>query len=340
MLKDIDYLKLKTELGKIYNSASIEDKTEIAYHYGNFGFNAIAVKYLREINADPWHIDKHLNQLDSIYNDYPASIRDYSTDFTTDHDLSKIKSFQILCKNYDNHNREAGLYIHLIPYIEVLRTKYNIETVYFDCNPRLSEFFAKYFPHIKIGRHSTVVSMLDVIEEVTSLGGPALLRAEIKKISQRIRGNITPQYVGINWFANTLLERYRSIPIGTLINTLGNHSTDYKVMSLQYNDPAEEIDIYNRYSKNKITEVFYNDINTPILDIVEAVAKCKMFVGIQSEACVIAFSLMGIPTIVTASSPLMYWYFENQLNPYIKCARMRFAGDYDHVIKTINKHLS
>lgn len=339
MLKDVDYLVLRDELSQIYTSPKIDDKIEVAYHYGNFGFNSIAIKYLREVGADPWHINRHLNQMDSVYNDYPSSIRDYSQEFTTNHDLSKLKTFQILCKNYDNHNREAGLYIHLLPYIEVLRTKYGIETVYFDCNSRLADFFAKYFPHVKIGTADTVVSMHDVINEVTKLGGPSLLRTEIIKISKMIRGNATPEYVGINWFANTLLERYRSIPIGTLINTIGIHKTDYKVMSLQYNDPAEEINIYNRYAKNKITEVFYNDINTSILDIVEAVAKCKMFIGIQSEACVIAFSLLGIPTIVTAGSPLMYWYFENQLNPYIKCARMRFAGDQDWVTRTINKFL-
>ena len=339
MIKNIDYLVLRDELDKIYTSDNLNDKIEIAYHYGNFGFNSIAVKNLREIKADSAHINRHLNQLDSLYNDHPASIGDYTAEFTTNQDISKLKSFQILCKNYDNHNREAGLYIHLIPYIEVLRTKYGIETVYFDCNPRLADLFAKYFPYIKIGTAPTVVSMHDVINEVTKLGGSALLRAEILKISKQIRGNIKPEFVGINWFANTILERYRSIPIGTLINTIGNHRINYSVMSMQYNDPQEEIDIYNRYSKNKITEVFYNDRSTTILDIVEAVAKCKLFVGIQSEACVIAFSLFGIPTIVTASSPLMYWYFENQLNPFIKCARMRFTGDYEYTTKTITKFL-
>jgi hypothetical protein len=143
--------------------------------------------------------------------------------------------------------------------------------------------------------------------------------------------------LGINWFANNIYDRYRSIPIGTLINTVGNHPKDLGVMSLQYNDPSIEIDIYNKYSKNKIVEVFNNDINTTPVEILNAVAQCYCVVGIQSEPIMMAAWVLGIPTIVTASSPNFYWYFLNQMNPNLHTVQMRFAGDYDYVIKNINK---
>ena len=337
MLKQTDYLKIRDELIRLYNSPDPQDKMELAYHYGNFGYNSLAVKFMQESNMHEFHIQRHLNQLDSIYTDYPAAQGVYNE--AKQQDFSKLQSFQIVCQNYDNHSREAGLYIHLIPYLEVLKSRYDIQTVYFDCNPRLADFFEKYFPYVKIGTAPDTVTMWDIVDHVQNLGGASLLRTQILKISKRIRGNRIPKFVGMNWFCNTLLERYRSLPIGMLINTIGNHKTNFEIKSLQYNDPVIDIEIYNRYSKNKIVGNFYNDIDTPILDIVDAVADCKMFIGVQSEASVIAFSLFAIPTIVSSSCPAMYWYFINQINPYIKPARMRFAGDYEYTTKIINKYL-
>jgi hypothetical protein len=84
-------------------------------------------------------------------------------------------------------------------------------------------------------------------------------------------------------------------------------------------------------------ESFDSYIDTPLIDMVEAVGNCNLFVGIQSEASVIAYSLYGIPTIITAGSPNFYWYFLNGHNPYINIARMRFQGDYEHITNRINK---
>jgi hypothetical protein len=340
MKNQYDYLSLRKDLIEIYNSDNIEDKLKLAYHYGNFGFNSIAAKFLIEANVDKFHINSHLYCLDSYHLEEPLDANIFSKNILTDVDLSKVETIQIVCENYDNHSREIGLYIHLIPYIEILVKKYKIKNIYFDCNPRLHDFLEKYFPHIKIGKHENKVTIFDIVNEVIKLGGSSLLRNSIREISKKfVKPEIEKKYVGINWFANNLLERNRSISIGVLINTVGNSDKNLEIKSLQYNNPELEIETFNRYSKNKISEIFYNDINTSVLDIVDSLVDCKVFVGIQSEASVIAFSLYGIPTIVTSSSSSMYWYFINGLNPYIKCAKMRFQGDYESVAKTIFKFL-
>jgi hypothetical protein len=136
-----------------------------------------------------------------------------------------------------------------------------------------------------------------------------------------------------------MFDRYRSIPMGVLINTIGNTEKNLNIMSLQYNDPKLDIELFNKYSKNKIKEVYHNDINTSLVDTISAVSKCYMYVGIQSEVSTIAFALCGIPTMITASSPNIYWYLLNGLNPYINIAKMRYSGDYEYITDKINKFI-
>lgn len=339
-MEKVDYLKLREELISSYKSENPEDKLKLAYHYGNFGFNSISAKFLSEINYDKFYIDRHLICIDSYYDSDELIQNIFDSKLTKNINFNSFESFQIVFDNYDNHDREIGIYIHLIPYIEIIRKKYKIKNIYINCNSRLTEFFDTYFPHIKIGTNNIKVTQFDIINEVIRLGGTSLIRNSIVEISKKFRKKEhIKKYVGINWFANNILERNRSIPIGILINCVGNSEKNFDVKSLQYNNPKIDIETYNRYSKNKITSVFNNDIDTSVMDIVDSVADCSCFVGIQSEASVIAFSLYGIPTIVTASSPGMYWYFINGLNPFIKCARMRFQGDYESVAKTIYKFL-
>jgi len=341
MIRQFDYKKLQHELLQKYNSENKTDQFEIAYHYGHFGFNAIAAKYLKLADKQVPYADDHLAQLDSFYNTaYPSA--QLRNKFRYNQDFSKLKTFQIVCPYYDDHNRETDMYVFLIPFIQALRTKYsNIETVYFDCkHNRLQDLFKKYFPFIHIGTASIAVSSYDVMDEVKKLGGAALLRAEILKISHLIRGIKQPQFVGINWFSNAIWEKHRSIPIGTLINTVGAHENNLQVMSLQYNNLQTEIDIYNRYAKNKIIQTFDNDINTSVLDMVNAVSQCRLVIGIQSEVLVLACSLLGIPSLVTANSPVMRWYLESQLNPFVQSTVMRFIGDHEYVCTRINKFLS
>jgi hypothetical protein len=282
------------------------------------------------------HTQSHLYQLDSIFNQYSID-RNLDDVKRGNCDFLNTAEYEIVFENYESDPREIGIYIQTLPYIEQLYMQGKIKQVKINCNQRLRELFAKYFPYIEIGTAANKVNYLELMQHIKNTGGAALIRQAIKNISSRININKNPQFIGINWFANNIYDRYRSIPIGTLINTVGNHQKNLSVMSLQYNDPKIEIDIYNSYSKNKILLAFNNDINTTPLEILEAVAQCYCVVGIQSEAIMMSAWLLGIPTIVTASSPSYYWYFLNELNPYLHIAQMRFAGDYDSVIKYINK---
>jgi hypothetical protein len=342
MLKEIDYDILLDELNIIKNSEKKSDLIETAYHYGHFGFNSITADKLIKANVDIKHIEKHLVQLDSIYshsydNNNNLILNDYSNVVRGNYNYQEIDELEIFFPEYENDKREVGIFINLLPYIEIIKNRFNIKTIKIQCSERLKDLFDIYFPYIEIGKSDIKTSQYEVMEYVYFNGGSSTIRNSVKNISKRMRNNKNQIYTGINWFSNNIFDRYRSIPIGTLINTVGNHSVNLKVKNFQYNKPDLEIEIYNRYSKNKIVDSFDSFIDTPLIDLVDAVGECKLFVGIQSEASVIAYSLYGIPTIITAGSPNMYWYFLNEHNPYINVARMRFQGDYDHITNRINK---
>jgi hypothetical protein len=344
MLKHIDYNVLEKELKQIMNTDDHNDKLECAYHYGHFGFNAYSIKYLEEAQYQDENAKlKHKVHLDSIYtiteNCYGLEVNDFSQIKRGNCNFLESEEFEIVFEGYESNARESGIYIQLLPYIEIIKSRSNVKNIKINCNERLRELFELYFPYIEIGSCKNKVNSHEIVEYVYNIGGSSLLRNSINNISKRLRNNRNKTFLGINWFANTIYDRYRSIPIGVLINTVGSNAKKLKVKSFQYNDPKIEIEIYNRYSKNKIVETFNNDINTSIVEILDAVSECYCFVGIQSEASVIAYSLCGIPTIVTSSSSHFYWYFLNGINPYLNTIRMRFAGDYDYITKGINKLL-
>jgi hypothetical protein len=341
MIKQIDYDIFSTELDNIKNSDEIDDMIETAYHYGHFGFNSITSEKLIKANVPQDKIEKHLVQLDSI--NYHSNIldklmmNDYSSIERGNFKFTNIDELEIVFPDYENNQREVGIFINLLPYIEIIKDRFNIKKIKILCSSRLKELFEIYFPYIEIGKSDIKTSQYEIMEYVYFNGGSSAIRNSVRNISKRMRNNKNRIYTGINWFSNDIFDRHRSIPIGTLINTVGNHSVNLKVKSFQYNKPSLEIDIYNRYSKNKIIDSFDSYIDTPLIDLVESVGECSLFVGIQSEASVIAYSLYGIPTIITAGSPNFYWYILNRHNPYINIARMRFQGDYDYITKGINK---
>lgn len=340
MIENIDYRIFDKELKQILNSENKQDLLECAYHYGHFGFTAYAIKYLKAANhTDQLALDKHLCQLDSLQQNSQIALNDFSKIKRSNCNFLTTAEYELEFPGYESSTREIGIYIQTLPYLEALYQQGLIKSIKINCTERLRELFSLYFPYIEIGTSSNKVNFLEIIEHVQKNGGAALVRGAVKNIALRTVKDKNPQFVGINWFANNIFDRYRSLPIGTLINTVGNHDKNLKVMSLQYNDPAIEIEIYNRYAKNKITEVFNNDINTTPVEILEAVGQCHCFVGIQSEAAMMAYNLLGIPTIVTASSPHMYWYFLNGLNPFLHTVQMRFAGDFEQVTKKIRKLL-
>jgi hypothetical protein len=344
MIRDIDYIKFVNELQQLQTSSNTADILECAYHYGHFGFNAYTVKYLEDAkHPSDEDISKHKAHLDSIFTPLTQNtlvkFNNFSQINRGNCNIALTEEYEIDFEFYSGDSREIGIYIQLLPLIEIVKAQTAAKKIKINCNERLRSLFEKYFPYIEIGTSKNKINYFEIIEYVYNHGGSALIRKSVLDISKKIRPDISQKYIGINWFANTIFDRYRSIPIGLLINTVGIHSKDLKIKSFQYNDPKLEIDIFNRYSKNKITSTFDNDINTSVLEILDAVKECYCFVGIQSEASVIAYSLCGIPTIVTAGSPHFYWYFLNRLNPFLHTIRMRYAGDYNYISEEINKLL-
>jgi hypothetical protein len=344
MLKKIDYDILENEIKQIMNSDNYNDKLECAYHYGHFGFNAYAIKYLEEAQYQDENAKlKHKVHLDSIYSiiddNQGLDVNDFSKIKRGNCNFLECDEFEIFFDGYGNKSREAGIYLQILPYLEILKTKSKLKSIKINCNERLRELFQLYFPYIEIGECENKVNHLQIIEYVYLSGGSSLIYNSIKNISKRLRNNKNPEFLGISWFSNLIYERHKSIPIGILINTVGNNTKDIKVKSLQYNNIEIQSQIYNRYSKNKIIETFNNDINTSIIDMIDAMSDCYCYVGNPNEMCVIASSLLGIPTIITSSSPHFYWYAINELNPHLNVVRMRFEGDYDYITKSINKLL-
>jgi hypothetical protein len=250
-----------------------------------------------------------------------------------------VDEFEIIFDNYHLDKYEAGVYLNALPFIEHIKNLYNIKSIKINCNSRIAEVFEEYFPYIQIGTSNNKVTVYELIERTHITGGNSSVMQAVKQISKRIVKIKDPKYVGTHWFSNTFYDRYRSIPMGVLINTIGNNDKDLEIMSLQYNNPKIDIELFNMYSKNKISQVYNNDINTSLVDTIAAVSECYMYVGIQSEVSMIASSLCGIPTMITASSPNIYWYLLNGLNPYVNVARMRYSGDYEYITNKINKFI-
>jgi hypothetical protein len=343
MLNEIDYYKIRHDLLKIQYSKKVDDILEYARHYGALGYSSITAQRLIEAGEDVSHIERHLVQLDSLqqFEGFKTQliINDFSNIPRGNCLLSEVSEVEIVVDSFHLDNYEAGEYIHLLPYIEHVKNLYNIDTIKINCNKRVAEVFEEYFPYIKVGSSHNKVTNYEVIECVARTGGAAAMLRSIKQISKRIVGEDAPEFVATHWFSNTMFDRYRSIPMGVLINTIGNTEKNLNIMSLQYNDPKLDIELFNKYSKNKIKEVYHNDINTSLVDTISAVSKCYMYVGIQSEVSTIAFALCGIPTMITASSPNIYWYLLNGLNPYINIAKMRYSGDYEYITDKINKFI-
>jgi len=341
LLTNIKYLDIFEGMNSIYNSENKEHQKILAYHYGMLGFNAVSAEKMIKCEMNEMHINRHLVHLDSLYyeNSWISEVimNDFSNIPRGNCDLTRTEEFEIIFDDNHLNPREIGIYINILPYINILKNRFNIKSIKINCNDRLKELFEIYFPYIEIGTSKNKVTQYEVLEYVYNNGGSSALRNSIKNISKKLFNNKNPYYVGINWFSNKLSDRHRSIPIGTLINTVGKNKKKLNVMSLQYNETNIETDIYNRHSSNKIKNKFENDINTSVIDILNAVSNCYMFVGIQSEASVMAYSLCGIPTIITSGSPHFYWYFLNQQNPYINIARMRYQGDFGYIEDTINK---
>jgi hypothetical protein len=343
MLKNINYELLQTELFKIQYSNSTEDILEYARHYGVFGYSSIVLDRLIATNQDQSHIEKHLVALDSLesFDDFRSDL--IGNNFTNiprgNCKLDEVDELEVVFDDYHLAAYEAGVYLNALPYIEHIKDLYNIKTIKINCNRRIAEVFEEYFPYIQVGISRNKATVYELVERTSLTGGSSSVMRAVKQISKRVVKVEEPNYVGTHWFSNTFYDRYRSIPMGVLINTIGNSVKDLPIMSLQYNNPKIDIELFNKYSKNQISRVYDNDINTSLVDTIAAVSECYMYVGIQSEVSMIASALCGIPTMITASSPNIYWYILNGLNPYVNVARMRYSGDYEYITDKINKFI-
>jgi hypothetical protein len=79
MIENFDYKIIDTELKQIRNSNNKQDLLECAYHYGHFGFNAYALKYLIDAKHDKQaDLDKHLSQLDALQHIWDLSLNNFT----------------------------------------------------------------------------------------------------------------------------------------------------------------------------------------------------------------------------------------------------------------------
>lgn len=343
MLKDIDYIGITEDLFSIQNSDIPEDNIEYARHYGAFGFNSIAVDRLSSAGIDHRQYGDQLAHLDSMYCFSWYTTQLINNIFTNiprgNCELGNVDEVEVVFEDYHLEQYEAGVYLNALPFIEHVKNLLGIKVFKINCNDRIAEVFEKYFPYIRVGTCKNKVTVYELIERTFNTGGSSAVLKAVKQISGRVVKVKSPTFVGTHWFSNAIFDRGRSIPMGVLINTIGNNPKNLDIMSLQYNNPKIDIEIYNKYSKNKISKVYSNDINTSLLDTIAAVSECYMYVGIQSEVSMIASALCGIPTMITASSPNIYWYILNGLNPYVNVARMRYSGDYEYITDKINKFI-
>lgn len=338
----IDFNALRTELEMLAKSSHPDDILLCADLYNRFGFESYAISRILNHNIALPDSHNSMSQIDSLFrlNDHlsHASHCDFRYVSRTGCNFIDLDEFEVLLP-FEDSKRETGAYIKILPYLEYIKLHSRVQKIKINCNERLRELFEKYFPYIEIGVSKNQITEYELVEYISKQGGRSIVRNAVRSISERVLGKTNPEYLGINWFANNIIGRSRSIPIGVIINTVGNHSKDFKVKSLQYNNISTDVQLYNYYSKNKIKSEFYNDINTSIVEILDAVKECYCFVGIQSEAAMLAYNVCGIPTIVTASTPHFYWYFIDSLNPYLNTVRMRYSGDYDHITRKINNLL-
>lgn len=320
------------------------DKELCAYYYNDLGLHSYGLKIFNELGINNAIIDSNCRaHMDSSFIPIDDSSEVahflYPYQNVTNCKVLDVDEVEVVFPGYETPGRESGLFIQTLPYIEALKKINPDLKVYMQCSDRVSVLFDKYFEYIQTGQHSNKIHCYDLFKAVKERGGPSLLRPAVLNISRRISPHPESQYIGINWYANDIRNQSRSIPIGTLINSVGNHKLDLNIKSLQYNNIETDIDVFNKYSKNKIISKVDSNIDTTIVEIIESLKDCYCFVGIQSEAAVIAYSLLGIPTIVTASTPHMYWYFHNSMNPFLNTVRMRFNGDYEYVNRRIHRLL-
>jgi hypothetical protein len=311
------------------------DNDYLAYHYAWLGFPERALHYLNKLNVSE---ELKINQKISIDSEY------YIDNFYHDlinHDYSRIPSIE--CEMPDNLSEleilflpeelDTGLLINCLPYIETFKTIFNIKKIKIDTSDYYDSFFKKYFDYIETGNNDKNKIYFYQILEFLHVNNVSI-EESLKEISNRFKS--TKKYIGIFWYSNNLFDKNKSLPIGIFINTTGNYAN---VKSLQYNYPDVEIELYNKYSKYEIEEVFNSDYNTSLLDIIEGMLDCKCYVGVSGVFAHIASSLLNIPTLILTGAPNTYWFWIYSEKQNTKLSRMRFIGDYATINYDIDEFL-
>ena len=249
----------------------------------------------------------------------------------------------------DVKKQELGLFLVFLPIILYYKKTYNIKKIIISVGPKLNNFLKKYFPDIinvpleeyrdkvvPIEKVSVYSLYIDLFKN-TNVN--QILKDSIRNISKVILKDVPKKTnkLGILWYSNSIGNQHKSIPIGTLINTVGNNKKNINVKCLQYNDPKEEIDLFNKYSKNKFVDIFYNDYNTDICDIIDAVSDCKAVIGTSNV--ILISNILGIPSLLTGSTPHHHWYAFSGVLPYVTPTEMKFVGDYEGLYNSIYSHI-
>ena len=249
--------------------------------------------------------------------------------------------------NIGDTRQEIGVpFVHL-PLMTYLIEKYNIENLFVEVREDFKVFFEKYFPKIKvisnISNIKTQMPWTTAYEARINLhreqNYKELLIDQMNKNRKMVSDLINKKSnkVGILWFSNDIKRHEKGVPIGVLINTIGNTDKKIEIKSLQYNHPENEIRIFNKYAKNKIKDIFDNDLSATVQDLVEATFDCKAIIG-TSNVTLIA-SAFGIPTLLVTGYTMHHWYVNDDIIPGVEYTEMKYRGDWNHVNEKINRFI-
>ena len=342
------FLKLAFQFKKYFNKIDEFDdefkKKVIVKHDGLIYKNIDYTKYYSEYKTGSFDNDLILNFLEKNKLKEAKEIFKFTGLTTSNWNFCETKYLYFDFDAKDELKYELGIFFVFLPIINYYKHKFNIKYIYLCVTEKLNPFIEKYFPYIKnikakdreyvkskipyIGKHYSYIKFFE--DEC----GEENIKSSIKNIQDTvIKHKKNTNKLGFLWYSNSMLYQEKSIPIGVVINTLGNNKKNLNLKCLQYNDCNEEIELFNENSKNKINDVFYNDFNTNICDIVDAVIDCKAIVGTSNF--VLIASALGIPTLLTGSSPHHHWYARSKILPYLTTTNMNFCGDYEGLYKSI-----
>jgi len=322
-----------------------DTKNEIIFsHDINLYRNINYKDYFNDYESKKFSSELFLNFLGNNNLKLAANYFNKSNFIKTNWDFKNTKYLFFDFDFEDIDSPEVGLFFVYLPIIQYFKNTYKIKKIYVCVTEKLNGLLNRYFPYIEnvkpkdveyvkskinfIGRHYSYLKFFNMSN------CHSILKKEIENIRNIIIENKKQSNkLGFLWYSNAMESQCKTIPIGVLINTLGNNKKNLNLKCLQYNDAQEEIELFNKESTNKISDIFYNDLDTDICDIVDAVVDCKAIVGTSNF--VLIANCLGIPALLTSSTPHHHWYASSYILPHLSTTNMNFSGDYEGLYKSI-----